>query len=98
MNTHNDQVVARLYDLLTIVEGEWFKVKFIKRTTGEEREMTCRRGVKKHTKGVGLAYDPIKKNLVPVWVANEGKDGADAYRMINVETIKEIGPSPYRAM
>jgi hypothetical protein len=52
--------------------------------------MTCRTGVKAYVNGVGLAYDPASHNLRGVWVANEGKSGADAYRSINLETVVEI--------
>lgn len=44
-----------------------FAVKFVKRTTGEERHMVCRLGVKKHLKGGPAAYDPTEKNLLFVF-------------------------------
>ena len=90
MPTHTPEVIARIFEHVVKADGGWFKVVFIKRTTGEEREMTCRTGVKKHVTGAGLKYNPTGKNLIPVWVANEGKDGADAYRMINVEGVTSI--------
>ncbi len=73
-------------------EGQFFSVLFIKRTTGEERFMVCRGGVKKYVKGVGLAFEPSAKKLVGVWeTANkEGAKEADAYRFISEEGIKEV--------
>lgn len=73
-------------------EGTFFTVEFIKRTTGELRVMNCRGGVAKYVKGVGMAYKPSEKGLVPVWEANnkEGAKEADAYRMISAEGIKAV--------
>ena len=68
-----------------------FTAHFIKRTTGERRVMNCRLGVKKYVKGVGLAFDPSKKNLLGVWDAKERKDDKDTgYRFINLETVYKI--------
>lgn len=67
------------------LNGKIFSVKFIKRTTGEEREMVCRTGVKKDLKGGELAFDPIAKNLLMVY--DMQKKG---YRSIPIENILEI--------
>lgn len=65
-------------------KGKIFGVKFTKKN-GEERTMRCRRGVSKGVKGEGLAYDPDKFNLIPVYdMANDG------FRMINASTISEV--------
>jgi len=64
--------------------GKIFGVKFTKKD-GSERTMNCRRNVSKGVKGVGLAYDPEKFNLIPVFdMSNDG------FRMINADTINEI--------
>ena len=66
----------------------FFSVKFIKRTTGETRDMVCRKGVSKYTKGGELKYDPIEKGLVGVWEANNPTPDK-AYRMIPLEGLIE---------
>lgn len=78
--------------MITSYNGSnFFTVKFIKRTTGKLRTMNCRKGVRQGVKGVGLPYDPAKKNLVGVWDA-QGKsvNPANDFRMISLEDIKEI--------
>jgi hypothetical protein len=61
-----------------------FSARFIKKD-GTERLMSCRLGVTKYLKGGELNYDPIEKNLLPVYdVQNEG------YRMINISTLIEL--------
>ena len=82
--------IKEINALIDSTEGRWFKVTFFKRSTGELRTMTCRTGVKVYTNGVGLAYNPKSLNLRSVWVANEGKEGADAYRSVNLEGVVEI--------
>jgi hypothetical protein len=68
-------------------EGKIFSVKFIKRTTGELRMMTCRTGVTKH-----LTVSPSKlgvnfkrHDLISVFDMQAG-----GYRCIPVEGIEEI--------
>jgi hypothetical protein len=65
--------------------GKTFTVTFIKRTTGKERVMNCRYGVKKHLKGGVKAYDPKKKGLVCVFDMQAG-----GYRSIALESIRKI--------
>ena len=65
--------------------GKIFTVHFIKRTTGEMREMNCRSGVKKHLKGGNAAYNFSEKMLVPVYdLKNNG------YRCIPLEGIQVL--------
>lgn len=71
-------------------DGTFFGVTFIKRTNGEIRHMTCRRGVKKYTKGVGLKYDPKAKNLLGVWEANTDRPPEQCYRSISLENLLEV--------
>jgi len=79
--------------IAAIPHEQFFRVGFIKRTTGKRREFTCRRGVKKHLRGGSLPYDPKKKQLLPVWIAeNERRDdGKDnGYRTIPLDGIYYI--------
>lgn len=62
-----------------------FGVTFVKRTTGEVRDMTCRLGVSKGTVGGELPFDPVEKGLLPVYDMKSA-----GYRMINLETITEL--------
>lgn len=68
--------------------GKIMNVLFVKRTTGELREMVCRTGVKKHLKGGEPAYNFKEKNLVSVYdmQAEVGK----GYRAIPLENIRSI--------
>lgn len=68
--------------------GKIMNVLFVKRTTGELREMVCRTGVTKHLKGGPAAYDFKEKNLVSVYdmQAEVGK----GYRSIPLENIRSI--------
>ena len=66
-------------------DGKMFSVEFIKRTTGETREMICRRGVLSHLKGGDAAYDPKENGLL--WVFDTQKDG---YRSIPLENVIKV--------
>ena len=66
-------------------KGKFFRVIFIKRTTGELRSMLCRTGVRKHLKGGKLKFNPIDRNLINVYdVAKKG------YRFINLDSIQSV--------
>lgn len=54
-------------NLIQATRGRFFKVSFIKRTTGEQRQMLCRIGVRKHLRGGALSFDPADHNLQIVW-------------------------------
>lgn len=61
-----------------------FSAKFIKRTTGEERIMVCRKKVQIGLTGRGLNYNPTSKGLMGIWdVAKKG------YRMISLDGLLE---------
>ena len=64
--------------------GQIFSAKFIKKdgTLGKIKAM-C--GVKKGTNGVGLSFDPLTKNLLPVFDMDK-----QAFRMINLNTLKQV--------
>ena len=69
--------------------SQFFSVSFIKKTDGTLREMVCRKGVSKFTKGGSLAYKPSDKGLVGVWEANTDQP-EKAYRMINLKGLRTI--------
>ena len=71
--------------IINSTRGRIFSVRFIKRTDGKVRDMVCRLHVKKGVKGVGMAYDPTSKGLVPVY--DMQKHG---FRMIPIEGIRVI--------
>ena len=66
-------------------EGKIFGVSFIKRTTGELRHMSARRGVRKGVNGEGLKYDPESKQLITVYDMNK-----EGHRMLNTETLYRL--------
>lgn len=65
--------------------GRFFTIVFTKRTTGEERKMTCRLGVSKHLKGGKKAYDPEKLGLMIVWEPKSAE-----YKSIPTDAITEL--------
>lgn len=75
----------QLADLIDGFGGQFFSVKFVKRTDGSVREMLCRKGVHKFDNGGGLKFDPRAKNLVSVWDAQVGD--ASGHRFINLDGL-----------
>ena len=68
-----------------VSDGSIFNVKFIKRTTGELRSMTCRLGVQRHLSGGKKAFNDKTKDLLTVFdMKNKG------YRSIPVDGIQEL--------
>ena len=65
--------------------GKFFGVKFIKRTTGEQRDMVCRTGVHSHLSGGVAAYNPTEKGLICVFDVQK-----NGYRSIPIEGIIEV--------
>ena len=73
--------------------GKVFGVRFIKRTTGDVRNMSARLGVRKYLKnpdgnGVdngGLKFSPTKKGLQVVFDMNKTE-----YRMISLEGLTRL--------
>jgi hypothetical protein len=65
--------------------GRIFALTFIKRTTGERRDMVCRLGVTAHLKGGKPGYDAKAKGLLVVF----DLDRAD-YRAVPVEGITRV--------
>ncbi|MEM4258080.1 MAG: hypothetical protein QXL17_02875 [Candidatus Thermoplasmatota archaeon] len=68
----------------------FFTVTFVKRTNGEVRKMNCRINVHKFDTGVGMKYDPDKKNLLSVWERRYDSTGADNYRNVNLNELVEL--------
>lgn len=75
----------KAFELIQATRGEFIKVKFVKRSTGEHREILCQYGVHRHLKGGPRAYDPAGKNLVVVWDCGDRK-----YKSIPLEGLKEV--------
>jgi len=72
-------------DLIRGSKGKVFGVTFIKRTTGEERKMNARLGVKKGVTGEGLKFDPKAYALIPVYEMPKQQ-----FRMINLEGLTQL--------
>ncbi len=66
--------------------NRFMMVRFIKRSTGQPRDMICRVGVKKHLAGGPPAYDFNEKRLVSVW--EPGSKGG--YKAIPLEGIVKV--------
>ena len=82
----NAITIERALEILNgIPSGQIFTVVFVKRSTGELREMNCRTGVKKGVTGEGMSYVPSEKGLIPVFDMK-----ADGFRMIAIEGIREV--------
>lgn len=79
------RTVSSLRDAVS--DGRFFGVKFVKRTDGQMRTMTCRLGVQAPppSSGQHRSWDPEPRGLLNVYDA--GKRG---FRMIPVENIVEI--------
>ena len=66
-------------------KGKIFGVQFIKRTTGDVRNMSARLGVSKGVTGEGLKYDPESRQLMTVYDMHKKQ-----YRMLNTETLSQL--------
>lgn len=76
-------------DKIKEANGQFFGVTFIKKD-GTVRVMTCRTGVAKHVKGVGLAYNPKVYGLLPVWEKQTDAGGDETYRMVRVSAVTRL--------
>jgi len=80
-----------VYNILNnINNGQFFSVKFIKKTNGQIRKMNCRKDVKKYLKNGTLSYNPVKKGLISVWSPKDKSDTDAGYRMINIAGVLEV--------
>jgi len=68
-----------------VADGRFFSVEFIKRTTGEARQMQARSGVTKHLKGGTKRFDDASKNLLTVFSLD-----ANGYRSISIDLIQSM--------
>ena len=66
-------------------KGKIFGVTFVKRTTGDTRNMSARLGVSKGVTGEGQKYDPESKQLITVYDMHRQQ-----YRMVNTETLSQL--------
>jgi hypothetical protein len=73
-----EEFVKLLYD----TDGRVFQVSFIKRSTGETRNITAKFGVTDKLKGGKQPYDPAKKLLITVFDVDKND-----YRAIPAEGI-----------
>jgi hypothetical protein len=73
-----------LKEVINLMGEKIFTITFVKKD-GSVRVMNARRGVKKGVKGVGMSYDPTKKDLVVVFDMQKGE-----FRMVNAKTVLEI--------
>ena len=75
--------------LITQANGRFFGVEFVKKD-GSLRKGQFRTGVKKHVKGVGMAYNPADYGLRSVHEQGnkEGCTEEQAYRCINLATLQ----------
>lgn len=86
----NTQTVSQ-QELITLIAeasagGQFFSASFIKRSTGDLREMICRGGVRCFEVGGTPLYDPDEHNLLWVWDSH-GMGGAGSYRSIPCEGV-----------
>ena len=72
------------YVLMKSSKGQFFHVGFVKKD-GSNREMTCRLGVTKGVKGIGLAFDPFSKLLLTVFDVAKKE-----FRMVNLKTVHTL--------
>jgi hypothetical protein len=68
-----------------VSDGSLFSVEFIKRTTGEKREMLCRTGVRAHLKGGTKKFDDKEKQLLTVYDVQK-----NGYRSIPLDAIIRV--------
>ena len=71
--------------LSLVKDGKFFGVEFVKRTTGEMRQMQARIGVTKHLKGGAKKFDDASKNLLTVFSMD-----ANGYRSIPIDAIQSL--------
>lgn len=96
----DQETIDRLRSFLRQTSGKMMHVRFVKRTTGELRDMPrCRTGVKKHLKDPGAPPDPLlisqdkKYALLRVFDmdAVDKKTGRKgAYRMIALDGLQSV--------
>lgn len=74
--------------LIRSTQGRLFSVQFIKRSTGELRQMTARVGVTRYLSGGPRAYNPADYNLITVFEVTPREPGG--YKSIPLDAILSI--------
>ena len=74
-----------IYRWLMATKGRVFAVTFIKRSTGKEKKIFARVGVKTRQKGKGLRYNSSDKKLIVVYDMKERK-----YKSIPIDGIEAV--------
>jgi hypothetical protein len=72
-------------EFLRSLNGKFFTVEFIKRTTGELRVMTATTNYQSKLVGGELNYDADAKKLIPVWDTQK-----KAFRSIPTDSVQVI--------
>ena len=76
---------AEIHAFLRSLNGSFFSVDFVKRTTGEARTMRATTNYKSKLVGGVLKYDADEKKLIPVWDMDK-----KAFRSIPTDAVYEI--------
>jgi len=74
--------------LIQSTKGQFFSAAWIT-NDGRRKEGLFKLGVKKYVTGRGMKYKPSEHNVIPAWEIGKNKE-ADAYRCINVKTLKYL--------
>lgn len=74
-----------VHKFLRSLNGKFFTVEFVKRTTGEYRVMRATTNYESKTVGGSLSYDADAKSLIPVWDLDK-----KAFRSIPTDAVKVI--------
>jgi len=85
MNFPNRLRRRNIYRWLMATNGRVFAVTFIKRSTGEEKTIRARVGVKTRRKGKGLRYNTRDKKLIVVYDMKER-----TYKSIPIDGIEAV--------
>jgi hypothetical protein len=84
----------RILQTLSSLPGPaFFGVQFVKRTTGEIRDMTASFRIKAGVNGKGLKFDPSQHRLMTVHdmqLASQGFEPKACKRMINLDTLQRV--------
>lgn len=72
------------------LNGKFFTIEFIKRTTGEARTMRATTNYQKHLAGGTLKYDADAKALIPVIDLDILPTGNNPFRSIPTDAVLRI--------
>ena len=74
-----------VHDFIRNLNGKFFTIEFIKRTTGELRVMRATTNYDSKVVGGSMKYDPTAKQLIPVWDMDK-----KAFRSIPTDSVLVI--------